>query len=784
MATKKKKATKKDEGKTIQRGGKLYKIDKSKTHFAVKRSPKTSKGELPSAQRDPDMFAGLTYIETESHNRVEVFSIDEGCMDDAMKALRQDDPDTVWCAHTYHFPGDEENVLIPTDSIFVRFKDNVDDASIGKLLDKFQLEAMPSSRGHGNDFILKLTSNSTANPIKISAALLKNASVLLAEPDFSVKGEFKVYRPTDTLFPQQWHLENNGGIGLTAGADVLAPQAWDISRGDRSIVVAVIDDGVEIAHPDFASSGKIVKPMDAQSFDSDPSPETDDDNHGTACAGVAVADENGSGVVGAAPNCSLMPIRWSQFINDQTIALWFDHPRTKGADVISCSWGVRNPRFFLSTSMKDTISDAAKNGRGGKGCVVIFAAGNESRSVNNSQFHAGFAVHPDVVCVSASNSHDKFSHYSNFGKEVWISAPSSGAGGRRIVTTDRTGGKGYQSGNYTTVNGFGGTSSSTPLVAGICGLMLSVNPDLTAKEVKDILKKTAKKIDRSGGGYDSRGHSHKYGWGRVDAFAAVKEAQSKLPKKISRSHIFERLPGLEIPDNQPVGVSDFVRVNQSARIQTIEVTIDISHTYRGDLEVELVGPEGRTAMLNPQGTGSRGALNKRFTLDDTTSLAKFVGTSANGVYTIRVADHAAIDTGTLDKWSLVLGLDAAQSNEWSVEPGLLIPDNDSTGVDSTIAVDGSGVLKDIEVTADINHTYIGDLKLTLTDPQGASVEIQQPSGDSTDDLKKTYRVADNAGLQTLVTNQAQINGDWSLNVSDNASIDEGKLNSWKLKLIT
>ena len=260
MAKKNIKITKGD-GQSIQRGGKEYKIFKSKRHFVVKRSPKTIIGELIYAQREPDKFSELQYVETEPYNRIEVFSIDDKSLDSAMDSLRENDPETNWCGHAYHFPGDPDNLFIPTDSIFVRFKDNADNTAIGKLLDKFQLEAMPVESTHGNDFVLKLTSNSTANPIKIAAALLKNKTVLLAEPDFSVKADLKVYRPTDTLFPQQWHLENLGGVALTAGADVSAPQAWDISRGDRSIVVSVIDDAVEIGHPDFASEDKIKKPL-------------------------------------------------------------------------------------------------------------------------------------------------------------------------------------------------------------------------------------------------------------------------------------------------------------------------------------------------------------------------------------------------------------------------------------------------------------------------------------------------------------------------------------------
>ena len=150
MATKQNKS-KKEDSQSIQRGGNVYKISKSTVHFVVKRSPKTKKGELLHAMREPDKFPGLKYQETESYNRIEVFSVDENFLDSAMDSLRKNDPDTTWCAHAYHFPGEPENLLLPTDSIFVRFQDNADHASITKLLEKYQLEAMPSVDSQGND---------------------------------------------------------------------------------------------------------------------------------------------------------------------------------------------------------------------------------------------------------------------------------------------------------------------------------------------------------------------------------------------------------------------------------------------------------------------------------------------------------------------------------------------------------------------------------------------------------------------------------------------------------
>jgi hypothetical protein len=134
--------------------------------------------------------------------------------------------------------------------------------------------------------------------------------------------------------------------------------------------------------------------------------------------------------------------------------------------------------------------------------------------------HQGFALHPDVIAVAASNSRDEQSHYSNFGDEIAICAPSSGAGGRGIVTTDRRGIKGYTSNDY--CFDFGGTSSSTPLAAGLAALILSINGDLTAAQVKEVMMETADKIGDPADYVN--GHSQKFGHGRINALKAVRRA--------------------------------------------------------------------------------------------------------------------------------------------------------------------------------------------------------------------------------------------------------------------
>ncbi|MEM7584965.1 MAG: S8 family serine peptidase [Acidobacteriota bacterium] len=778
----------KNKAYTIQRGGEDFEVVEAAAAFAVKRKQVSSSGDLAAVAQAPDRFPGLRLDEDRSPRGLELYYVEAGARDSAMDELRENSPDVAWCSHVFHTPDDSESMLFPMDAIYVELKPSASDSAVNKLLDQYGLEFIPDPSGDPHSCVMRLTSESTKNPLKIANALRKSRAVVLAEPDLAVKGSLMIHRPSDNLFSLQWHLENRGGFGLTAGADISATEAWDITRGSRDITVAVIDDGFDTGHPDFASSGKIRSPRDFGQGDTDPSPVSSQDNHGTACAGVAVADENGRGVVGMAPECGLMPIRWSGSVSDTDIREQFDHPRLNGADVISCSWGVTSRFFTLSTSMKRSISKAATEGRSGKGCVILFAAGNDNRDIDDPpRTRDGFAIHPDVIAVAASNSRDKKSHYSNFGDAIWVCAPSSGSGGLGIVTTDRRGASGYQSGNFTTVERFGGTSSATPLVAGVCALMLSVNPELTAEEVKEILKDTAEKIDRPGGDYDNNEHSRIYGFGRVDAHRAVQAARDRRTTGGTTELRFESNPGLAIPDNQPAGVADVIRVDRSASVETVRVEVDITHTFRGDLQLTLISPQGTNVRLfgrTAPGLDGVDNLVTGFDVESVPALASLSGESTSGNWTLQVADLAAVDVGTLNSWTLALGFSTRQT-EWHIAPGLAIPDNDATGITSELNVDAGGLLEDVAVSVDITHTFRGDLSIAVQAPSGDEVTLKSSdASDGIDDLRQTFNTVDTPELREFVERSIDRRGTWKLHVKDNLSADIGKLNAWSLKLST
>ncbi len=453
---------------------------------------------------------------------------DGATVDDKLDEVRQR-KEVELGTHVYFAEGSKKP-LVPTGEIFIIFQPDVDESEQLLVLDEYKLTLV--ERRSTDQVIARVTKDSP-NPIKVAQALQDISMVKMAEPDLDMLlEEYDLSMPNDPFIKEEWHLKNDGFIASSQyttkkGADAKIVDAWQRldSLGSPNIVLAVIDNGFDIKHPDL--NPKIYRPFDlwTQSdrlSDGDPS-----FTHGTPCASLAVATANGQGMVGVAPNAKFMPVSGTSFSVRATEQM-FDYCAQNGADVISCSWGTTDTQYTLNSLKEEAIAKAAREGRKGKGCVILFAAGNEGLDYVNF-----YAAHPDVICVAACDSKDRYASYSNQGAEVSVCAPSNGDW--PLIAARASWDPG------TTVRGegafrfwadgvertgpykhFGGTSGATPIVAGICALMLSANPNLTAKEVKDILQKTADKIGDPS--EYKNGHSRKFGYGRVNADKAVAEA--------------------------------------------------------------------------------------------------------------------------------------------------------------------------------------------------------------------------------------------------------------------
>ncbi|MEO1655160.1 MAG: proprotein convertase P-domain-containing protein, partial [Bacteroidota bacterium] len=152
-----------------------------------------------------------------------------------------------------------------------------------------------------------------------------------------------------------------------------------------------------------------------------------------------------------------------------------------------------------------------------------------------------------------------------------------------------------------------------------------------------------------------------------------------------------------------------------------------------------------------------------------------------GNWSLRITDNANIDEGVFNSWKLALGLSKATVVEKTEAPGLRIPDNDSLGIDRDLEVVESGTVKEIEIDIDLTHTYIGDLSLHITSPQGTQIGLHSRTGGSANNLIKKYSLLNTPELNTL--KGENISGNWKLHIDDRADVDTGKLNQWGIKII-
>jgi subtilisin family serine protease len=427
--------------------------------------------------------------------------------------------------------------LVATDQILVGFKPHASPASRRKLLAGLGLMVVgPSEFDPKREIVIPIELRRASRTLDLANQLAEADDVVeFAAPNFLA--EVRKGIVNDPMFAQQWHLDNTGQNRGIALQDARVLGAWQrVGGGKPSIVIAIIDDGVDLGHPDLAANiwrnpARGARDRHGRDFvdDTDPydprpksfTPPFNDTNrndiHGTPCAGVAAAvGNNGRGVAGVAFNCRVMSVKilagTALAPNDRigdAIRYASQH-----ADVLSCSWGVaRHP------DIESALRYAVTRGRRGRGSIVCAATGNESAT------RIGFpSSHEQVIAVGACNDRGVRSGYSNYGEGIDLVAPSSDDGGRQGITTTDVNlrGKGYATGAYAT--DFGGTSSATPLVAGVAALILSAKPSLRWQRVRDILTSTADPIDKAGGAYRD-GFSIRYGFGRVNAEAAVAAAQ-------------------------------------------------------------------------------------------------------------------------------------------------------------------------------------------------------------------------------------------------------------------
>jgi subtilisin family serine protease len=525
-------ATKKTNKLSLSYGGEKLSLVKSKTQAAVKYTQGSSPAGAKKSKKKN--------AQTEQIRDFELMTI-RGGVDTKLDALRAQ-PEISVGTHVWNIDGESDTPFIPTGYLYVEFKPGTNNQLEQDTLDEFHLNIREIV---GPDAYRASVTALSPNPVKCAMLLQQKKFVLVAEPEFVTKpvtNEF--FQPSGKFISTQWHLENTGGqipavdvpnsvyssAHFKRGADARVKEAWAYLQGlgSKNLKIAVIDTGFAIDHPQLRGDGTKIRNMfNAANRSADVSPwfQASDgswgaNSHGTSCAAVATGAWDAQGILGAAPNARLIPIKLD-VLSDDAIVKAFEHAFLNGADVISCSLGFPKP-VPLSTYVSNYITKVATQGRGGLGTPIFIAAGNANPASGNvPRLISDFATHPNVICVTASNSLDEASSYSFYGPNAFLCAPTNGNNGVGISTATIIPAGNQLSLTYT--SSFGGTSSATPLAAGVCALMLTANPNLTLPQIRQILKNSAEKIGGAGA-YDAAGHSDKLGFGRLNALKAVQMA--------------------------------------------------------------------------------------------------------------------------------------------------------------------------------------------------------------------------------------------------------------------
>lgn len=400
--------------------------------------------------------------------------------------------------------GDDGHMIQMSNRFYVQLFDSNDYQKLLQIADEVHAEIIGPVSYTKNWYKLVVNNSKIDNSLEMSNYFYETGLFKNIDPGFIFN--FRPSCVSDSHFSDQW--------GLPA---IHACDAWDISKGDSSIVIAIVDQGVYTQHTEFTNT-QFVNPYDCYTQDS--ISYTIYGDHGTFICGEIAADHNHAEISGLAPLCKIMPISHPIAITDEVseeLASGIAWAYLHGADVINCSWGDQDGQYYEdmhSTILESTISDALTDGRNGKGCVVVFASGNQAST--NLDYPA--YVFPEILAVGAINQTYNRAAFSSMGNDLDLVAPGSSI---------------YSANSYGGYINSSGTSFAAPYVCGVAGLMLSINPFLTRQEVTDLIESTAQKV----GSYSYTSQSgrlngtwnYQMGYGLVDAYAAVLAAKNRLP---------------------------------------------------------------------------------------------------------------------------------------------------------------------------------------------------------------------------------------------------------------
>lgn len=600
------------------------------------------------------------------------------------------------------------------------------------------------------------------------AAYRANPNVLYAEPDYRIHLEGI---PNDPDFSSLWGLNNTGQAGGTPDADIDAPEAWDITTGNRSTIVAVIDTGVDYNHPDLAANiwtnpdeipgdgidndgnGYVddVHGYDFVNHDADP---MDDQGHGTHVAGtIGAVGNNGVGVAGINWQVQIMALKFldatgSGSTSDAIDAL--NYAVANGATIVNASWG--------GDPYSQALYDAIRNARDA-GVIFVAAAGNNGANNDQAPFYpAGYDL-ANIIAVAATDRNDRLASFSNYGATtVDLAAP-----GVDILSTK-------PNNTYQTASG---TSMAAPHVAGVAALVRGLHPDWTYQQVIDQVLNSVDSVPGLAGRTATGG--------RLNAARAVGARDSQGPYVLQSD-----------PSGGVGGVVSSIRL-------TFQESIDPTSFDAGDI-ASFVGPQGAIPVAGVAEVPN--SLNRQF---DVT----FAPQAAFGTYTMVIGPSICDLAGNWmdqnqngvggevpgDRYTASFTIGDRRVFSAGDLPKTLSPFSLTT---STVTVDQDLSIADVDVRIDVAYPDVGLLDVSLVSPWGTTIslaptttflgadyqntlfddEAALPTSGGTPPFAGDYRPA--SPLSALDGRSAR--GTWQLNVND-LWFSSGSVNSWSLSIL-
>ncbi len=589
--------------------------------------------------------------------------------------------------------------------------------------------------------------------------------------------------PNDTYFSGAIHLENRSGNGARAGTDLNIREAWAVTKG-VGVVVGVIDDGIELAHPDLTANTTGQPHYNFANGNANALPQTSSDNHGTAVSGlIAATAGNGIGVVGSAPAAKLTAMRifsgGNFAVDDATMFDVFTY-HNDTIWVQNHSWGFTGDEQLSASQIElDGMANAASSGRGGKGVILVRSAGNE-RELDGNSNNDGYQTVPHSISVGAVKQNGRFASYSSPGANLLVSAVSSDTDSPRLPTTDRLGSAGYNanepgdgSSAYAVGStGFTGTSAAAPQISGVMALMLSVNTNLAWRDVQQILALSSRHFDRTdpmlftnGAGLFVSGNA---GYGVPDAGYAVElaAAWSNRPAPTSVnlvSNFTQAIPddGLRVVvPNAPSGAVSFGTA-PGLGAQADGPTATVPLVFVGGAQTPLTtNLTGKAALIE---RGVNFFEEKiRFAAD------------AGAAYAIIFNN-----VGTTERITMA-------STEYSRIPAVFMGRNDGLALQSlvtnavldariaphsasaTFTVTNTLVCEHVQVRIQTSHFLRADLRIILHSPSGTVSVLQAKNSDTTAGPSDwTYLSTQHFFEPTK--------GDWTVSVIDEAPGNTGSI---------